>query len=175
MKNNKKKKYNFILKKYYRTRLKKKTLILCRDRILKCFKFFKIMMGTEKMFTFDYIFSSDSHQTEIYKSCIENLLNGCFEGYNASILAYGQTGSGKTYTMGSNNWTNVNEEELGIIPRVIRNIFFEIDKKKEKVEFVVKASFLEIYNEEIVDLLDRKNKLTVSFSPLHYFINHFFR
>ena len=96
-------------------------------------------MGTEKMFAFDSIFSSDSNQTEIYKLCIENLLNGCFEGYNASILAYGQTGSGKTYTMGSNNWTNVNEQELGIIPRVIRNIFLEIDKKKEKVEIEFKG------------------------------------
>lgn len=128
-------------------------------------------MGTEKMFAFDSVFSSDSNQTEIYKSCIENLLNGCFEGYNASILAYGQTGSGKTYTMGSNNWTNVNEQELGIIPRVIRDIFLEIDKKKEKVEFVIKASFLEIYNEEIVDLLYRKNKLIFYLSFLFYHFN----
>ncbi len=115
-------------------------------------------MGLEKLFSFDSIFSLDSNQIDIYNSCIETLLNGCFEGYNASILAYGQTGSGKTYTMGSNNWSNLNETEWGIIPRVIKNLFLEIEKRKKDVEFVVKASFLEIYNEDIVDLLDRKNR-----------------
>lgn len=79
---------------------------------------------------------------------------GCFEGYNATILAYGQTSSGKTFTMGTSDQAGLSEEEIGIVPRVINFIFSEIDKRKAKAEFVVKVSFLEIYNEEIHDLLD---------------------
>ena len=90
---------------------------------------------------------------------MKELLEGFFTGYNATILAYGQTGSGKTYTMGSLNSFNLNEEDIGIIPRVIRSIFQEIDKKKAKTEFLLKVSFLEIYNEEIIDLLDRTGVL----------------
>lgn len=59
--------------------------------------------------------------------------------------------------MGSSNVFNVNEEELGIIPRVIKAIFQEIDSKKTKTECLLKVSFLEIYNEEIIDLLDTKS------------------
>jgi hypothetical protein len=56
---------------------------------------------------------------------VKNLVLGCFSGFNATVLAYGQTGSGKTYTMGSGFTLGVKEEDLGIIPRVIRLIFDE--------------------------------------------------
>lgn len=79
---------------------------------------------------------------------------GCFAGYNATVLAYGQTGSGKTFTMGSGYTIGLKDEELGIIPRVIRLIFDEVEKRKHKAEFIIKCSFLEIYNEELNDLLD---------------------
>lgn len=70
------------------------------------------------------------------------------------MLAYGQTGSGKTYTMGTTELAGLNKEEYGIVPRVIRFIFEEIEKRKHKAEFVIKCTFLEIYNEELHDLLD---------------------
>ena len=56
--------------------------------------------------------------------------------------------------MGSGYTIGVKDEELGIIPRVIRFIFDEIEKRKSKAEFIIKCSFLEIYNEELHDLLD---------------------
>lgn len=56
--------------------------------------------------------------------------------------------------MGSGYTIGLKEEELGIIPRVIRLIFDEVDKRKHKAEFIIKCSFLEIYNEELNDLLD---------------------
>ena len=60
---------------------------------------------------------------------------------------------GKTFTMGTNTTTmDCNEE--GMIPKVINEIFMEIEKRKNEAEFNVKASFLEIYNEQIIDLLD---------------------
>lgn len=80
------------------------------------------------------------------------MVTGCFYGYNATILAYGQTGSGKTYTMGSA--MALKPEDNGIIYRVIKEIFNEIEHRKSKAEFLIKVSYLEIYNEEIYDLLD---------------------
>lgn len=97
---------------------------------------------------------------------------GCFEGYNAAVLAYGQTGSkiiailgGKTYTMGTNTTTmDCNEE--GMIPKVIHELFSEIEKRKNLAEFHVKASFLEIYNEQIIDLLDSHKNIKLIFLHL---------
>jgi hypothetical protein len=70
------------------------------------------------------------------------------------VLAYGQTGSGKTFTMGSGYTIGLKDEDLGIIPRVIKLIFNEVEKRKNKAEFIIKCTFLEIYNEELNDLLD---------------------
>ena len=56
--------------------------------------------------------------------------------------------------MGSGYTSGLTEEDYGIIPRVIRLIFEEVDKRKKRAEFIVKVSFLEIYNEELIDLLD---------------------
>ena len=112
-------------------------------------------MGNSRSFLFDKAFSSSESQSSVYEACVTDLLQAFFDGYNATVLAYGQTGSGKTFTMGSSNSFNVNDEDLGIIPRVIKAIFEKIEFLKEKCEFLLKVSFLEIYNEEIVDLLDR--------------------
>jgi len=100
----------------------------------------------------------------VFDSCVKNLVLGCFSGYNATVLAYGQTGSGKTHTMGSGYTIGLRQEELGIIPRVIRLIFEEVDKRKSKAEFIIKCTFLEIYNEELHDLLDHGtlNSLTTN-------------
>lgn len=91
----------------------------------------------------------------MFDTCVKNLVLGCFEGFNATILAYGQTGSGKTFTMGSGYTIGVKEEDLGIIPRVIRMIFDEKEARSSKAEVIIKCSFLEIYNEELHDLLER--------------------
>lgn len=67
-------------------------------------------------------------------------------GYNVTILAYGQTGSGKTHSMGTNFVDNENEEDKGIIPRAIQDIFNEVQNKKEEAKFSIKASFIEVNN-----------------------------
>lgn len=114
----------------------------------------KIITSKDKGFTFDQVFDSNSKQIEIFESCTKDLVLSIFAGYNATVLAYGQTGSGKTFTMGSAQMTDIKEEEIGIIPRVISMLFQEVEKRKSSTEFIIKASFLEIYNEEIKDLLD---------------------
>ena len=81
------------------------------------------MIGADQAFSFDYAFAESVSQDTLYETCVAHLVTGCFEGYNATVLAYGQTGSGKTHTMGSGNCEDVDDEELGIIPRVISQIF----------------------------------------------------
>nr|XP_033815212.1 kinesin-like protein KIF21A isoform X5 [Geotrypetes seraphini] len=122
----------------------------------------QVVLGKDKAFTFDYVFDIDSHQEDIYRKCTEKLIEGCFEGYNATVFAYGQTGAGKTYTMGTGFDVNVIEEEQGIIPRAVRHLFKCIEDKKQAAvnnglpppEFKVNSQFLELYNEEVLDLFD---------------------
>ena len=94
-----------------------------------------------------------SVQYEIFSDCCLPLIHSFFDGYNATILAYGQTGSGKTFTMGTADTTGVDDDTLGIIPRAIARVFEDVDERQEQISITVKASFLEIYNEEIKDLL----------------------
>ncbi|XP_053922388.1 kinesin-like protein KIF21A isoform X5 [Cuculus canorus] len=122
----------------------------------------QVFLGKDKAFTFDYVFNIDSQQEEIYRQCIEKLIEGCFEGYNATVFAYGQTGAGKTYTMGTGFDVNITEEEQGIISRAVKHLFRCIEEKKQAAikqghpppDFKVNAQFLELYNEEILDLFD---------------------
>ncbi|MEJ1271340.1 hypothetical protein NN561_002177 [Cricetulus griseus] len=122
----------------------------------------QVFLGKDKAFTFDYVFDIDSQQEQIYTQCIEKLIEGCFEGYNATVFAYGQTGAGKTYTMGTGFDVNIMEEEQGIISRAVKHLFKSIEEKKNTAikngvpppEFKVNAQFLELYNEEVLDLFD---------------------
>ena len=54
----------------------------------------QILLGKDKAFTFDYVFSTRSPQVDIYETSVQPLLKSLFKGYNATVLAYGQTGSG---------------------------------------------------------------------------------
>ncbi|XP_074125579.1 kinesin-like protein KIF21A isoform X7 [Sminthopsis crassicaudata] len=122
----------------------------------------QVFLGKDKAFTFDYVFDIESQQEQIYTQCIEKLIEGCFEGYNATVFAYGQTGAGKTYTMGTGFDVNIIEEEQGIISRAVKHLFKCIEEKKEVAikngipppDFKVNSQFLELYNEEVLDLFD---------------------
>uniref|UniRef100_A0A671QYC6 Kinesin-like protein KIF21A n=1 Tax=Sinocyclocheilus anshuiensis TaxID=1608454 RepID=A0A671QYC6_9TELE len=122
----------------------------------------QVVLGKDKAFTFDYVFDMDSQQDSIYSNCTEKLIEGCFEGYNATIFAYGQTGSGKTYTMGTGFDVNITDEGLGIIPRAVSHLFRGIEERRQAAteqgrpvpEFKINAQFLELYNEEVLDLFD---------------------
>lgn len=59
---------------------------------------------------------------QLFDDYVSELVEGCFQGFNATVLAYGQTGSGKTYTMGTGSQANLLEEELGIVPRVLDQV-----------------------------------------------------
>lgn len=117
-----------------------------------------MVIGKDRSFTFDRAFDLNSAQAEVFELCVKNLVLGCFAGFNATVLAYGQTGSGKTFTMGTELTLGIDDENLGIIPRVIKLIFEEEAKRRES-RFVIKCSFLEIYNEDLVDLLQLGEKM----------------
>uniref|UniRef100_A0A452F266 Kinesin family member 21B n=1 Tax=Capra hircus TaxID=9925 RepID=A0A452F266_CAPHI len=122
----------------------------------------QVLLGKDKAFTYDFVFDLDTWQEQVYSTCVSKLVEGCFEGYNATVLAYGQTGAGKTYTMGTGFDVATAEEEQGIIPRAIAHLFGGIAERKKRAqeqgvagpEFKVSAQFLELYNEEILDLFD---------------------
>uniref|UniRef100_A0AAQ5X948 Kinesin motor domain-containing protein n=1 Tax=Amphiprion ocellaris TaxID=80972 RepID=A0AAQ5X948_AMPOC len=127
----------------------------------------QVVLGKDKAFTYDYVFDMDTQQDAIYTHCTERLIEGCFEGYNATIFAYGQTGSGKTYTMGTGFDVNIGEDELGIIPRAVNHLFRGIEERRQTAteqgrpvpEFKINAQFLELYNEEVLDLFDSTRDL----------------
>ncbi|EDO49629.1 predicted protein, partial [Nematostella vectensis] len=114
----------------------------------------QVIMGTNKAFTYDYVFGKSSSQKELYTDVVTPLLDGFFKGYNATVLAYGQTGSGKTHSMGTSFTvcTSDDEDSQGVIPRLIQDLFRHIEQ--DKCEYSLKVSFLEIHNEEIHDLLN---------------------
>ncbi|XP_064199053.1 kinesin-like protein KIF21A isoform X2 [Anguilla rostrata] len=135
----------------------------------------QVILGKDKAFTYDYVFDMDSQQDAIYANCTEKLIEGCFEGYNATVFAYGQTGSGKTYTMGTGFDVNITEEELGIIPRAVSHLFKGIEERQQAAteqgrpvpEFKINAQFLELYNEEVLDLFDSTRDIEVRKQKSH--------
>uniref|UniRef100_A0A9J8AQJ4 Kinesin-like protein n=1 Tax=Cyprinus carpio carpio TaxID=630221 RepID=A0A9J8AQJ4_CYPCA len=113
----------------------------------------QVIVGNDKAFTYDYVFDPTIEQEEVFNTAVSPLLSGLIRGYNATVLAYGQTGSGKTFSMGGTYTSEQeNESTVGVIPRVIRRIFQEKSKCAD-CEFLLAVSYLEIYNEEILDLL----------------------
>nr|XP_043640176.1 kinesin-like protein KIN-4C [Erigeron canadensis] len=111
----------------------------------------QVQIGSHS-FTFDYVYgSTGSTSSRIFDDCVAPLVDALLHGYNATVLAYGQTGSGKTYTMG----TNYNgESSNGIIPKVMQTIFKRVEETKKTTEYLIRVSFIEIFKEEVFDLLD---------------------
>ncbi|XP_044741151.1 kinesin-like protein Klp61F [Chrysoperla carnea] len=110
-----------------------------------------------KKFTFDRVFGPKSTQLELYSVVVSPLIQEVLAGYNCTVFAYGQTGTGKTYTMagGSEKTTTngswQNDPDAGIIPRTLSQLFDEL--RLLQVEHTVRVSYLELYNEELFDLL----------------------
>ncbi|XP_011204449.3 kinesin-like protein KIF3A [Bactrocera dorsalis] len=105
-----------------------------------------------KTYYFDNVFSSDSNQLDLYVDTARPIVEKVLEGYNGTIFAYGQTGTGKTYTMSGNPDS---PQTKGIIPNAFAHIFGHIAKARENQKFLVRVSYMEIYNEEVRDLLGK--------------------
>ncbi|KMZ74969.1 Kinesin-related protein-like [Zostera marina] len=112
---------------------------------------------TDRVFTFDKVFGPTSQQIDLYNQAIYPIVNEALEGFNCTIFAYGQTGTGKTYTMqgeckrSKNGPSGELPLQAGVIPRAVKQIFDTLEC--QNAEYSVKVTFLELYNEEITDLL----------------------
>ncbi|KAM6441990.1 kinesin-like protein KIF11 [Liasis olivaceus] len=112
---------------------------------------------SRKTYTFDMVFGAQAKQIDVYRSVVCPILDEVLMGYNCTVFAYGQTGTGKTFTMEGERSPNEEytwEEDplAGVIPRTLHQIFEKL--AENGTEFSVKVSLLEIYNEELFDLLN---------------------
>ena len=111
-----------------------------------------------KQFTFDGVYDHTSTQKEIFEGCALPIVRAAIEGYNGTIFCYGQTGTGKTHTMEGKDEP---ENERGLIPNTFETVFGDIDAlEAANKNFLVRASFLEIYNENVRDLLGKDQSRT---------------
>ncbi|KAF7301503.1 Kinesin-like protein 6 [Mycena indigotica] len=101
----------------------------------------------DKRFMFDRVFNDEAQQQDVYQATAQPLLQGVLDGYNATVFAYGATGCGKTHTISGT------ETDPGIIYLTMADLFQRIDDRRDEWTVEVMVTFLEIYNEEIRDLL----------------------
>ena len=104
----------------------------------------------EKQYAFDFAFDEETTQEDIYHFTTEMLINNVMEGFNATVFAYGATGSGKTYTMVGD------DKNPGIMIRAISDLFNALNQVND-IKYNVSISYIEIYNEQLKDLLDINN------------------
>uniref|UniRef100_A0A6Q2WWH7 Kinesin-like protein n=1 Tax=Esox lucius TaxID=8010 RepID=A0A6Q2WWH7_ESOLU len=110
-------------------------------------------------FIYDHVADMETSQDSVFSIVAKNIVESCVNGYNGTIFAYGQTGSGKTFTMlGPSDSDNFTDDLRGVIPRSFEYLFYLINREVERSgntkSFLCKCSFIEIYNEQIYDLLD---------------------
>uniref|UniRef100_A0A8C6UT62 Kinesin-like protein n=1 Tax=Neogobius melanostomus TaxID=47308 RepID=A0A8C6UT62_9GOBI len=116
-----------------------------------------------KVFTFDAAYGWTSSQRDVYDDVVRPLVESVLHGFNGTIFAYGQTGTGKTYTM---HGVSSDPDRRGVIPNSFQHIFTQISRTQNQ-KYLVRSSYLEIYQEEIRDLLckDNNKKLELKESP----------
>ena len=116
-----------------------------------------------KIFSFDRVFDERTNQEDLFEKTARAIVGNVFEGYNGTIFAYGQTGTGKTHTMEGEMKP---KEMRGVMTRCFESVFKCIDEQPN-AQFLVRASYLEIYKENIRDLLSSnpKNKLIMHEKP----------
>lgn len=125
---------------------------------------------TMKAFAPDAVFLTSASQSEVYEGFAREIVTGVLSGVNGCLTAYGQTGSGKTHTMlGDTDPDNVVEH--GVIPRALETIFRGLEAKRlecgrrgEKMTAIVRASYVEVYQEQVFDLLNKEGSSSASAS-----------
>uniref|UniRef100_A0A8C8FEV2 Kinesin motor domain-containing protein n=1 Tax=Oncorhynchus tshawytscha TaxID=74940 RepID=A0A8C8FEV2_ONCTS len=113
----------------------------------------RVTLGHDRHFHCDFLFEENNCQEEVYAVCVQPLIEAFFQGFNATVFAYGQTGSGKTYTIGEANISSFRDEEQGIVPRAVAEVFKLLDEN-DLSDFSVRVSYLEVYKEDFRDLLE---------------------
>lgn len=140
----------------------------------------QVAVNPDRLFTFDHAFGPSASQDEVYRACIQPMVRSVLDGYNATVFCYGETGSGKTYTISGGGQGEIYstgmcdrcsltgrvitsppllllDDDGGIIEHVARDVFGYLDEKLKKNEIdvaTVHMSYLELYMDEVRDLLD---------------------
>lgn len=114
----------------------------------------EVSKENRKAFTYDAVYDANSTQQSVYDEIVRPLVSSVMEGFNGCVFAYGQTGTGKTYTM---EGVRSDLEQKGIIPRAFEQIWSHINRA-QNMNFLVEVSYLEIYMEELRDLLKPNSK-----------------
>lgn len=111
------------------------------------------LLANYHSFTFDFVYDQDASQELVYNNSGQSAVLSVLEGYNATLLAYGQTGTGKTFTMEGFHF-DLTDPLRGMIPRAVEEIFEHIHSAEySNSKFMVRVSYVQIYNENISDLL----------------------
>lgn len=119
----------------------------------------EFLHSSPNTFTFDHLFDPDSTNTEIFESCVKKVVGSSMGGFHGSVFTYGQTSSGKTYTM------NGAQNQPGVIPQAIYYCFQAIDEFPDR-EFLIRVSYIEVYNEQLRDLLNvESTNIKLQFDP----------
>jgi hypothetical protein len=127
-----------------------------------------------RIFEFDHILGQEVTQEMSYDRIARGIINDVMEGYNGTIMAYGQTGSGKSYTIFGKKYSLDGRQlnaDMGIVPRSVKQIFEYIRVNASRAQFQVRISFMQIYMEQITDLIpdneDQENSNNItSVSPM---------
>ncbi|OCT70937.1 hypothetical protein XELAEV_18037851mg [Xenopus laevis] len=115
--------------------------------------------GKDMKFIFDRVFGENSRQQDVFEHTTKEILDGVLNGYNCSVFAYGATGSGKTHTMlGS-------EVDPSVMYLTMVELYRRIEAIKEEKSCEVLSSYLEVYNEQIQDLLEPRGSLAIREDP----------
>ncbi|GAB1296917.1 Kinesin-like protein KIF18B [Apodemus speciosus] len=115
--------------------------------------------GKDLTFVFDRVFGETATQQDVFQHTTHNILDSFLQGYNCSVFAYGATGAGKTHTMLGR------EGEPGIMYLTTMELYRRLEACREEKQFEVLISYLEVYNEQIHDLLEPKGPLTIREDP----------
>ncbi|CAE8607779.1 unnamed protein product, partial [Polarella glacialis] len=113
-----------------------------------------------RSFAFDGVLAESASQEEVFQLAGISVAEACLSGYNGSIYVYGQTGSGKTHTMQGpvdSVQSMHSDENRGLMCRILDLIFSEIGRRHQEggnIQYTCKCSYLEIYKEQITDLLE---------------------
>jgi hypothetical protein len=118
-----------------------------------------VTMSDGRKYFFDHVYSPRQEQAHVYNTSVLPILKSFVDGFNATVFAYGQTGSGKTFTMGTDakDLSSSAFEGIGILPRIVTDLYAAIERGTDSVTgYKVRCQFLEIYQDELRDLLAAK-------------------
>lgn len=123
-------------------------------------------VGGTSAFQFDYVFDETDDQQAVYEESVQEMVDHALSGFNATVFTYGQTGSGKTYTiLGKMSSDGQVTEDSGMFLRVFDDLFTYKESVKDRIHILITLSAMELYVEEVMDLLSSKKKLKLRETP----------